>query len=210
MILPDRIFAVVSAIHARNAALASGDDDQRRSLQKMIVETVVNRFPGEGWGWKRADPGRPLSKDTIANNRMDPPHILAWDCFDGSTRLPVQRDSMLIDDQVFVDVVGFDHLGGGGGVPAPGPVPQPQPRPMPAPGGRAAVSTEEFFDTLQWLDRFYREQLNRPNGVDLEGIAAHVYNLYISERQRGASIADARGRVVKQIGDILGRTDLHV
>jgi hypothetical protein len=52
--------------------------------------------------------------------------------------------------------------------------------------------------------------LNRPNGVDLEGIAAHVYNLYISERQRGASIADAKGRVVEQIGDILGRTDLHV
>jgi hypothetical protein len=206
MILPDRIFAVVSAIHARNAALASGDDDQRRSLQKMIVETVVNRFPGEGWGWKRADPGRPLSKDTIANNRMDPPHILAWDCFDGATRLPVQRDSILIDDQVFVDVVGFDHLGPG---PTPRPDPPPQPHPMPSPGGRA-VSAEEFFETLQWLDRFYREQLNRPNGVDLEGIAAHVYNLYISERQRGASKEDAKGRVVKQISDILGRTDLHV
>jgi len=208
MILPDRVFAIVSAIHARNAALASGDDDQRRALQKMIVETVVNRFPGEGWGWKRADPGRPLSKDTIANNRMDPPHILAWDCFDGSTRLPVQRDSILIDDQVFVDVVGFDHLGTG--VPAPRPDPPPQPRPMPGPAGRASVSTEEFFETLQWLDRFYREQLNRPNGIDLEGIAAHVYNLYISERQRGASIGDAKGRVVKQISDILGRTDLHV
>ena len=203
MILPDRIFAIVSAVHARNAALASGDDDQRRSLQKMIVETVVKRCPGEGWGWKRADPGRPLSKDAIANNLLQPGHILAWDCCDGSTRLPVQRDSMLIDDQVFVDVVGFDHLND---VVIPLPLPQPD-RP-----GRAAsaVSTAEFFEALQWLDKLYREQMGRPNGVDLEGIAAHIYTLYIGERQRGASVADARGRVVKQIGDILGRTDLHV
>jgi len=204
MILPDRIFAIVSAVHARNAALASGDDDQRRSLQKMIVETVVKRCPGEGWGWKRADPGRPLSKDAIANNLLQPGHILAWDCFDGSTRLPVQRDSMLIDDQVFVDVVGFDHLND---VVIPLPLPQPD-----RPGVRAAsaVSTAEFFEALQWLDKLYREQMGRPNGVDLEGIAAHIYTLYIGERQRGASVADARGRVVKQIGDILGRTDLHV
>lgn len=204
MILPDRVFAIVTAIHAQNAALASGDDDQRRSLQKMIVETVVKRFPGEGWGWKRADPGRPLSKDTIANNLLEPPHILAWDCFDGSTRLPVQRDSIFIDDQVFVEVVGFDHLNG-----AQLPRPRPQPQPPPAPA-RGAVSAQEFFETLQWIDKVYREQLGRPNGVDLEGITAHVYSLYIGERQRGASVADARGRVVKQIGDILGRTDLHV
>jgi hypothetical protein len=63
---------------------------------------------------------------------------------------------------------------------------------------------------LQWLDKLYREQMGRANGVDLEGIAAHIYALYVGERQKGASVADARGRVVKRIGDILGRTDLHV
>ena len=205
MVLPDRIFAIVSAVHAQHAALASGDDDQRRSLQKMIVETVVKRCPGEGWGWKRADPGRPLSKDAIANNLLEAGHLLAWDCFDGSTRLPVQRDSILIDGQVFVDVVGFDHLNG-----AALPTPQPQPQHTSGAGSATFVSTGEFFEALQWLDRLYREQMGRPNGVDLEGIAAHIYTLYIGERQKGSSVGDARGSVVKRIGDILGRTDLHV
>lgn len=204
MILPDRVFAIVSAVHAKNAALSSGDDDQRRSLQKMVIETVVKRCPGEGWGWKRADPGRPLSKDSIANNLIEPGHVLAWDCFDGTTRLPVQRDSIQIDDQVFVDVVGFDHLNGVV-------LPKIKPQPPSSPGGGGAlVPTGEFFEALQWLDKLYREQLGRANGVDLEGIAAHIYTLYIGERQKGASVADARGRVVKRIGDILGRTDLHV
>lgn len=206
MVLPDRVFVIVSALHAQHAALASGDDDARRSLQKMIVETVVKRHPGEGWGWKRADPGRPLSKDAIANNVLMPGHIVAWDCFDGATRSPVQRDSMLIDDQVFVEVTGFDHLNGlvippGGTTPAP----QEQQRAV-----QNAVSGAEFFDALKWIDKLYREQLGRPNGIDLEGIVAHVYNLYNGERQRGASVVDAKGKVVKQINDILGRTDLHV
>lgn len=204
MVLPDRVFAIVSAVHTQNAALSNGDDDMRRSLQKMVIETVVSRCPGEGWGWKRADPGRPLSKDSIANNMIQPGHVLAWDCFDGTSRLPVQRDSIPIDDQVFVDVVGFDHLRG---VALPTITPQPQ---RSGGGGAPLISTAEFFEALQWLDKLYREQMGRPNGVDLEGIAAHIYTLYIGERQRGASVADARGRVVKQIGDILGRTDLHV
>jgi len=204
MILPDRVFAIVRALHERNLGLATGDDDARRSLQKMIVETVVNRHPGEGWGWKRADAGRPLSKDTIANNRLEPGHIVGWDCFDGTTRMPVQRESFPLDDQVFVEVVGVDHLIGAV-LP-----PRPQPQPQPTPQSRVVVSPEEFFDALRWLDNVYRVQLGRANGVDLEGVAAHVYNLYVGERQRGASIADAKGKVVKQIGDILSRTDLHV
>jgi hypothetical protein len=207
MVLPDRVFVIVSALHAQHAALASGDDDARRSLQKMIVETVVKRHPGEGWGWKRADPGRPMSKDAIANNVITPGHIVAWDCFDGATRAPVQRDSMLIDGQVFVEVSGFDHLNDAVLVPQPR-----QPDPARSPGAAPAqtVTSAEFFETLNWLDKIYREQMGRANGVDLEGIAAHVYGLYVGERQRGASVGDAKARVVKQINDILGRTDIHV
>jgi hypothetical protein len=207
MVLPDRVFAIVSALFAQHGALASGDDDARRSLQKMIVETVVKRHPGEGWGWKRADPGRPLSKDTIANNLIEPGHIIAWDCFDGATRTPVQRDSMLIDDQVFVEVSGFDHLNGVILVPQPR---RPDPQRSPGPAPTQTVGHGEFFEALNWIDKLYREQLGRSNGVDLEGIAAHVYGVYVGERQRGASVADAKAKVVSQINSILGRTDIHV
>jgi hypothetical protein len=205
MVLPDRVFVIVSALHARNSALASGDDEARRSLQKMIVETVVKRLPGEGWGWKRADPGRPMSKDAIANNLVQPGHLTAWDCFDGATRAPVQRDSMLIDGQVFVEVTGFDHLNGIDiDIERQRKESETQ-RPV-----QNAVSGTEFFEALKWIDKVYRDQMGRPNGVDLEGIAAHIYNLYVAERQNGVSVADAKGKVVKRINDILGRTDIHV
>jgi len=200
VILPDRIFAVVKALHAANPALASGDDDARRALQKKIVETAVARHPGEGWGWKRAGASRPPSKDAIANNKIQPGHLLSFDCFDGGTRQPVQRESETIDDQVFIEVQGVDHLVG---------------TPVPTAGPTAAsVSAlpprDEFFAALKWLDGVYREQMGRPAGVDLEGIAAHIFDVYLTERSHGSSPDRAKQRVVDQINSILGRTDIHV
>jgi hypothetical protein len=46
--------------------------------------------------------------------------------------------------------------------------------------------------------------------VDLEGIAAHLFDVSVSARLRGASIDDAKSKTVKQIDDILGRTDIHI
>lgn len=201
MKLPDHIFAVVRAVHAANPSLASGDDDQRRSLQKMIVETAVARFPGAGWGWKRADAGRPPSKDAIANNKIQQGHLLSWDCFDGGTRQPAQRDSEIIDGQVFIELEGVDHVpdiplhvdpGGGGG------------------GSVAQLpSRAEFFGALTWIDGVYRSQLGR-TGVDLEGIAAHIFDVYLTERTHGKAPDGAKQRVVAGINAILGRTDIHV
>lgn len=214
MLLPDHIFALVKALHAKHPDLALGDDEARRSLQKKIVETAVARHPQEGWGWKRAGDGRPPSKDAIANNRMTPGRLLAWDCFDGSTRAPVQREAMDIDGQVFIEIAGVDHLGAAvavtsittgttpGGLPAPPPPPPPPPPRLP--------SRSEFLSVLLWLDLVYREQLGRPDGVDFEGIAAHVFDTYLSERLRGTATTDARALVVRHINQILGRTDIHV
>ena len=86
---------------------------------------------------------------------------------------------MLIDGQVFVDVVGFDHLNG-----AALPTPQPQPQHTSGPDPPPSVSTAEFFEALQWLDKLYREQMGRANGVDLEGIAAHIYSAATSASGR--------------------------
>jgi hypothetical protein len=203
MTLPDHVFAIAKALHAKNTALADGHEDQRRALQKMIVETVVARHPHEGWGWKSAGPGRPPSKDAIANNRLMPGHLLAWDCFDGTTRQPVQREAEVIDGQLFIEVTGVDHLAD-----HPTPTPEPSP-PIPAPAP-LVVTRQEFLDALIWLDRLYREQLGRPGGVDLEGIAAHLFDVYLNARLRGASVDDAKRSAVNQINVILGRTDIHV
>ena len=201
MKLPDHIFAVVRAVHAANLSLANGDDDQRRSLQKKIVETAVARFPGQGWGWKSAGQGRPPSKDAIANNKLQQGHLLGWDCFDGGTRQPAQGDSELIDGQVFIELQGIDHLNG---IPIHGDDPG---------GGGGAVaqlpSRAEFFAALTWLDGVYRSQMGR-SGVDLEGVAAHIFDVYLTERTHGKSPDSAKQRVVAGINAILGRTDIHV
>jgi len=197
MRLPDHIFSLVKALHAKNLALALGDEDARRALQKKIVETAVARHPSEGWGWKKAGEGRPPSKDAIANNKLMPSHLICWDCFSGTTREPVQSESLQIDDQVFIEVTGVDHLIGQLIVDA-----DVTPKiTLPA--------RDEFFTTLKWLDTLYREQLGRANGVDLEGIAAHIFDVYLNARLKGVSVNDAKNKVVKNINAILGRTDIH-
>jgi hypothetical protein len=204
MKLPDHIFSLVKALHAANPSLVNGDDEARRTLQKKIVETAVARHPGEGWGWKRASETRPPSKDAIANNRLMPGHLISWDCFDGSTREPAQRDSEVIDDQVFIELTGVDQLFGA--------VIPPAHSDGENHGRRLAglPAREEFFSALKWLDGVYRTQLGRPAGVDLEGIAAHIFDLYLNDRVGGGSDQHARKRVVDSINAILGRTDVHV
>jgi hypothetical protein len=209
MKLPDHVFAIAKALHTKHLTFAHGNDAERRTLQKMLVETVVARHPGEGWGWKSAGVGRPPSKDAIANNKLMPGHLVAWDCFDGTTRQPVQREAEVIDGQLFIEVTGVDHLAEH---PIAAPQPPPAPIVMPAPVPPAAaliVTRQEFLDGLFWLDRLYREQLGRANGVDFEGIAAHLFDVYLDARRRGASVDEAKGRAVRQINEILGRTDIH-
>jgi hypothetical protein len=211
MLLPDHIFSLIKAVHAANPGLSHGDDDARRGLQKKIVETVVARYPGQGWGWKRASDTRPPSKDAIANNRLLPNHLIAWDCFDGATRQPAQRESEIIDDQVFIELAGVDHLGSQPMVASAAPPAAPAASAAPArSAGPALPSRDEFFSALQWLDGVYRQQLGRPGGVDLEGIAAHIFDTYLHARMRGLSADEAKSRIVQQINGILGRTDIRV
>jgi hypothetical protein len=135
-----------------------------------------------------------------------PGHLVAWDCFNGATREPDRREFDAIDGQIFILLEGFDHLAGqrldDPAAPASSPTPAP-PRP-------ALPDRGEFFSTLTWLDTLYRTQLGRHAGVDLEGIAAHVFDTYLQARLGGASVEDAKVAVVTRINDIVGRTDIHV
>lgn len=112
-VMPERVATIVNVLYTSNVALARGDDDQRRELTKTMIEQIVFEFPHDGWGWKRADPGRPLSKDSIA--KREGTKIWAWDWQNGGTREPQVKagdpPAHDISDQVFVEVSGKNHLG---------------------------------------------------------------------------------------------------
>jgi hypothetical protein len=211
MRLPDHIFSIVKLLHARHPDLARGDEQARRELQKKIVETAVARHPSEGWGWKKAGATNPPSKDAIANNKLLAPRLVCWDCFNGATREPVQGEAIVIDGQIFIDVTGHDHVGDEIddrlGDDREDDDRDDRVRPPAAP---TLPATGEFLEALVWLDRVYREQLGRPKGVDLEGIAAHIYGVYLPARLAGDVVTDARKKAVQRINDILGRTDIHI
>lgn len=120
MKLPDRAKEIVRALYERHKDLARGDDEQRRTLTRMIAEQV--RFElGPSWGHKSADPGRPPSKDAIAF--QDGAVLWGFDLFNGQTREPwPDPEGLNITGQHFIDVSpGGDHLGAGPPPPPPPP-----------------------------------------------------------------------------------------
>ena len=121
MTLPDRVQAIVRALYERHTELARGDEEQRRTLTRMIAEQASFEL-GPSWGTKRADAGRPPSKDAIAYRPGDG-RLLCWDWQNGTTREPIPNPEVLdITGQVFIgpgDVyalgdkfVARDHLSG--------------------------------------------------------------------------------------------------
>lgn len=87
-------------------------DVQARTWSLRFAQQVAFELPGQGWGMKRADPGRPIGKDTIANRTGG---LKCWDLLMGTgTGAPVLVDdpeSQDISDQVFVEVEPFNWLG---------------------------------------------------------------------------------------------------
>lgn len=91
-----------------------------------LAEQVAFSYPGHGFGVKRADPNRPISKDTIAQQVGSV--LWAWDLFTGvgtaTTAVVPNPDAMDISGQTFVPVEAVDHLGG-----SPPPIPPDPPAP---------------------------------------------------------------------------------
>lgn len=134
--LPDDVHAIVVALHAQHPDLAHGSDDDRRTLQRRVCETVRAR-KGERWGWKSNHPnGAAPAKDAIAQlpdgERYTPnvrQRLHIWDLVNGGTRQPFAQPVMSIADgsevQYFIPVAPIDHLAGA----APSPSPEPPPAP---------------------------------------------------------------------------------
>lgn len=101
-------------------------EERARTWTLGFVSQVVYEHPGQGYGSKRADPGRPISKDALAQQQGAT--LLGWDLMTGagggSPTLNDDPDSMNITGQVFEPIVGADVIGGAEAPGAEGPPPE--------------------------------------------------------------------------------------
>ena len=106
-------------------------EERARTWTLGLCSQVAYEHPGEGYGSKRADQNRPISKDALARQKDDGT-LLMWDMLsgagDGSPTLVEHPDSQDVTGQVFVEVDAYDVIAGdeqvrppdgGGGGPAP-------------------------------------------------------------------------------------------
>lgn len=115
--------------------IQSPDDNVRRVWAMRAAEQLAFTVSPE-FGTKRADPGRPLSKDSVA--RVIAGHLCNWDLVSGSSRELQFGAAADITGQTFVAVTPRNHLGAAPPVVDP-PVP-PQP-PVCPPDQTATVAT---------------------------------------------------------------------
>lgn len=106
-------------------------EEQVRQWTKGAIEQVVFEHPTDGFGWKRADGGRPPSKDGMANMKMDAGRLLNFDLVTGAgtgngSFVGASSNGEDITGQVFMPLDGVDHLNGDR-IPVPPVPPTPQP-----------------------------------------------------------------------------------
>lgn len=88
-------------------------EDSVRRWAIGLAEQVAFELPGQGWGTKRADPNRPISKDGLA--RLVDGRLWIWDMVTGAGtgngQLVDNPEATDITGQVFVEVTPGNHLG---------------------------------------------------------------------------------------------------
>jgi hypothetical protein len=173
MRLDPRVIAIAKQFEP-SLPTANFTDENRRAWMMQVIEQVVFQFPAGGWGAKRADPGRPLSKDAIALQAEG--HLFAFDLVNGGTmRVNDSVEGEQIDGQVFVPVQGKDHLGLHPITPAPDPsVPPP-----PAADPRVFEAVQKIQNTLADLStRLERlEQASAGTRTDVAALTAALQHV---------------------------------
>lgn len=108
-------------------------EEQVRQWSIGLAEQVAFEIPGEGWGTKRADPNRPISKDGLARQDDEDRggRLWIWDMVTGAGtglgRLVENPEGEDITGQVFVPVTPRNRLGTAIEPPPVKPGPQPLP-----------------------------------------------------------------------------------
>ena len=128
----------------------SGEQFEERVRQwniRRIEQIVFDTESGEGWCAKRADPGRPIGKDSIANRQLGMTPLICWDTLMGTgtghpTPIP-DPDSIDITGQMPVPLTGRNWVEAS--FPIPGPEPTPEPEPEPTPPTNPVILYDENF-----------------------------------------------------------------
>lgn len=153
-----------------------GDAHEERCRQWALrfAEQVAFTHPNDGWGMKRADPGRPLSKDSIA--RQVEARLLMWDLLSGagtgSPTLVDDPDSHDVTGQVFVPVIPTNHLAEVPDAPTPPPTPPSPPVDQPCALARLLAARLEVVEGLLRDAAQAQEQLTREVATLAAAIAA--------------------------------------
>lgn len=117
MFLPDDVKAIRARYVVRypvpQGVPGDAHEENCRQWSIRFAEQVRHDTDDSTWGAKRADAGRPISKDTLARNLA--PKLYSWDLLSGTgTGSPTLNESPAAEDitgQVFVHVEPVDHLG---------------------------------------------------------------------------------------------------
>ncbi|MGE3955073.1 MAG: hypothetical protein AB7H96_00025 [Vicinamibacterales bacterium] len=116
MQLPDAVrecfTRYVTAFPVPQGSPGEAFEETARQWTIRFAEQVAFELPGQGWGMKRADPNRPISKDTIT--RLEGERMFIWDLLvgtgTGAPRATENPQGEEIHDQVFVPVTPTNHL----------------------------------------------------------------------------------------------------
>jgi len=113
-------------------------DERARHWTVGFAKQSVFSFPELNFGSKRADPGRPISKDSIAQEQPDG-KLFSWDLLSGagsgSPTLVLNPESSNITGQIFVPVEALNVIGNS---------PSPPNPPSPSPNNERDYPGDEF------------------------------------------------------------------
>ncbi len=161
-----------------------GDDfeEQARQWSIELAQQVHFDTSDARWGMKRADAGRPVSKDTITQQGSP---LLCWDLLNGtgtgSPTLVPDPESQDITGQVFVPEPAVNHVG----------TTQPPIPPVPTPGRQ---TLDAWLAMGKEINTIYVEELFRSvNANDVEGEANWLYHW----RENGRDAAWIRAEIRK-------------
>lgn len=161
-------------------------EERVRQWSIRLAEQVRFETNDPAWGVKRADPGRPIGKDTIA--RFEEGRLLIWDlCLGagtGAPRLNADPDSEDVTGQVFIGVAPVNHLK----VEPPRSAPAPQEAPAP----QNAQALAAVMAKLEAIEGLARQHLDGQTALEA-AYQATTENLAALSRQLEAMRAEVVG-----------------
>ena len=194
MQLPDSVKAI-RARYMQQYPVPQGQpgeafEEQARQWSIRFAEQVAFEL-GPMWGMKRADPNRPISKDTLSYNVDDT--IRIWDLLTGT-------GTEDIVGQVFVTVEARNHLGVVTSIPPSlPPLPPADLGPVMAELSNIRASIDTLSGRVESIDRVYQAQVENFAALDRDAESRHQAAMavlrHLDEKEMKITIPDAKLRV---------------